>query len=222
LPIIDSWRRCSMLSISLAMTILLLASGAVDAFDRTLGIGVAGGYSSLLRRIASDPLSLHGACSRARLTYGFNDTWGLSAAGGMSWYQDHAPMISFTTEDEDGKIVTVPKHDVERTGLRTRDLALSLVYALDIMRVTPFLAMGVAATDTRVKIGTTAFASFDVALRFEVGFDVSPAEHFAIGIIAGFDNYLTDNSEYLSSTNILLSATFVRDIGNFGKAANKR
>ncbi len=222
MPIIGPWRRFSKLSASLAMTVLLLASGVVDAFDRTLGIGAAGGYSSLVRRVASEPPSLHGACARARLSYGFNDTWGLSAAGGMSWYQDHAPMISFTAENEDGEIVTGTKHDVERTELRTRDLALSLVYALDIMRVTPFLAMGVAVTDTRAKIGTIAVASFDVALRFDVGFDVSLAEHFAMGIIASFDNYLTDNSEYLSSTNILLSATFIWDIRNFGHAANKR
>ncbi len=219
---IGSWRRCSGLSASLAMTILLLASGTVDAFDRTLGIGAAGGYSTLIRRIASEPPSLHGANARARLRYGFNNTWGLFAAGGMSWYQDHAPMISFTTEDEDGEIVTGTKHDVKRAGLRTRDLALSLVYALDIMRVTPFLALGVAATNTRVKIGTTAVTSLDVAIRFEVGFDVALAEHFAMGIIAGFDNFLTDNSEYLSSTNILLSATFFWDLRNFGHAANKR
>ena len=203
MPIIGPWRRCSIFSASLAMTILLLASGTTDAFDRTLGIGGAGGYSSLVRRVASDPPSLHGANARARLSYGFNNTWGLFATGGMSWYQDHAPMISFTTEDEDGEIETGTKHDIKRTGLRTRDLALSLVYALDIMRVTPFLALGVAATNTRVKIGTIAVTSFDIALRFDVGFDVSLAEHFAMGIIASFDNYLTGNSEYLSSTNVL-------------------
>ena len=222
MPIIGPWRRCSILSASLATTILLLASETTDAFDRTLGIGGAGGYSSLVRRVASDPPSLHGANARARLSYGFNNTWGLSAAGGMSWYQDHAPMISFTTEDEDGEIETGTKHDVKRTGLRTRDLALSLVYALDIMRVTPFLALGVAATNTRVKIGTIAVTSFDIALRFDVGFDVSLAEHFAMGIIASFDNYLTGNSEYLSSTNVLMSATFFWDIRNFGNAADKR
>jgi hypothetical protein len=200
----------------------MLASGAADAFDRTLGIGAAGGYSSLLRRIVSDPDSLHGACARARLSYGFNDTWGLSAAGGMSWYQDYAPMISFATENEDGEIVTETTHDIKRTELRTRDLALSLVYALDIMRVTPFLAMGVAATQTRVKMGTVAQSSFDIALRFDVGFDVSLAENFAMGIIASFDNYLTGNSEYLSATDIMLSATFLWDIRNFGHTGNKR
>ena len=222
MPIIGPWRLRSRLSVSLAMTILLLASGAVDAFDRTLGIEAAGGYSSLVRRVASDPPSLHGANARARLSYGFNDTWGLAATGGMSWYQDHAPMISFTTENEDGEIESGTKHDVERTELRIRDLALSLVYALDIMRVTPFLALGIAAANTREKIGTTAVASFDVAIRFDVGFDVSLAEHFAMGIIASFDKYLTDNSEYLSSTNVLLSATFVWDVRNFGHADNKR
>lgn len=222
MPITGTWRRNSRLSVTLAITILMLASGAADAFDRTLGIGAAGGYSSLLRRIVSDPDSLHGACARARLSYGFNDTWGLSAAGGMSWYQDYAPVISFTTENEDGEIVTETTHDIKRTELRTRDLALSLVYAVDIMRVTPFLAMGVAATQTRVKMGTVAQSNFDIALRFDVGFDVSLAENFAMGIIASFDNYLTGNSEYLSATDIMLSATFLWDIRNFGHTGNKR
>ena len=220
MPITGTWRRNSRLSASLAMTILLLASGAADAFDRTLGIGAAGGYSSLFRRVVSDPDSLHGACARTRLSYGFSDTWGLSAAGGMSWYQDYAPMISITTENEDGEIVTEATHDIKRTELRIRDLALSLVYALDIMRVTPFLAMGVAATQTRVKMGTVAQSSFDIALRFDVGFDVSLAENFAMGIIASFDNYLTGNSEYLSATDIMLSATFLWDIRNFGHAGD--
>lgn len=186
-----------------------------------LNVSADAGYSLILPEGFAYPSYIHGAAARARLGYGFDDTWGVEGSLGLSWYQPYTPYNKLTVTDKDGTSTTYEKGTpVEQ--LRIQDLALMATYAVDVYRVTPTLALGVSSArilETKNDLVSTAH---DLAIRFEVSLDVSVVPVFSLGVQFGLDSFLLGSSPYTTRNNFLIRATFHWDVRNLGRSENTR
>jgi hypothetical protein len=203
-------RRCrTVLAAALAVAALAPAGAAASEWEGLFGLEVGGGYAAASLRTAASPSVLSGGAVRARLSYGLTDALGVAATGQMAWYQSRRPIASIEYEDETGALVSALGYGAEVTDTELRDIGVSLVYALDVMRVVPFLGAGVASMQVLERSAGVLRVDHDVVLRFEIGADIAALPRFRIGASAVFDIFLTQRSELSAQTVILLRAAFV-------------
>lgn len=207
--------------LSAALTAALAATalsspGPAAGFDKRLAIGAGGGYSQLFRRQATDPTSTYGGGAAAHITFGLTDTFGISLGGGMAWFGGYTPAVPMDTVDEDGEPVTVYVKGPETTDLTAWDLALSLIYAIDVTLVVPYLEIGAVAARVAERQDGAEVVDLEVGMRTNMGFDYLLFDHLSLGAAAGIDTYFTGNSGYSSRLNFLVRLTVVWDLGELG------
>lgn len=197
-------------------TAALSSSGPTVAFDKRLAIGAGGGYSQLVRRQPTDPTSAYGGGAAAHITFGLTDTFGLSLGGAMAWYGGYIPAVPMETVDENGEPTTIYVKGPETSDLTTWDLALSLIYAIDVTRIVPYLEIGAVAVRVAERLDGTEEVDLEVGMRIALGFDYLLLDHLSLGAAGGIDTYFTGTSGYGSRLAFLVRATLVWDLGELG------
>ena len=202
-----------------ALSVCLLATAlapGLHAFDRQLGVGAGGGFYQLQRRQISDPAAAYGGGTSLRLSYGLNDTFGVAAEIGAAWFGSYTPIVPIDATDEDGNPITTYLRGEPIDSLAVYDLALSLVYAIDVTRAVPYLAVGSISTRVSETRGDADVVDYEVGLRAEIGADITLVEHLTAGVAARLDTYFTDNSAYSGAVSIFLRLSFVWDLAELG------
>ena len=141
----------------------------------------------------------------------------MSIAGGMAWFGPYTPQIPTETEDENGDPITVYVNGPEITELSVWDLALNLVWAIDVSRVVPFFSLGAVAARVAERQAGAQVTDVDVGLRVDLGFDYELVEHLSLGALAGLDTYFTGKSQYGSSFHFTVRLTVFWDLAELGR-----
>ena len=206
-----TWRKgpCAVLVAALAAAALAPESIAASEWEGVFGLEAGGGYTVASLRSAASPGSLNGGAVRARLFYGLTDWLGVAATGQIAWFEDRRPLATINYEDETGALMSALGYGGEITRTRLQDLGASFIYALDVLRVVPFLAAGVASMRAVEEAAGVERVEHDVVLRFEVGADIAAMERFWIGASVVFDIFLTQRAEISGQTAILIRAAVV-------------
>jgi hypothetical protein len=179
------------------------------AWEGAIGLEAGGGYAIAAPRTAAAPSSLSGGAFRARIWYGLTDALGVAVTGQISWFQGRRPLSEIQYEDETGALVSGLGYGAAITQTRLQDLGGSLIYALDVLRVVPFLAAGVASLRAVETGAAGERIEHDVVLRFEIGVDVAALARFRIGASATFDTFLTQRADFTAQTAFLIRAAVV-------------
>jgi len=215
--------RGQMLIVSLAAAAgLLVLSGPSLAYPG-INAGADAGYSLILPTGMVYPSAIHGAAARARIGYGFDETWGIEAGLGLSWYQPYTPYTKVEREADDKSGTTVTYYKgAPVEGLRIQDVALALSYAIDTYRLRPTLALGVSSARILETKGGQVETSHDLAIRLELAVDVAVNRIVSLGAAISLDTFLLGNSPYETRNNFLLRATFHWDVSNLGRRRKSR
>jgi hypothetical protein len=192
---------------------------AAQAFDQRLGIGVGGDYSQLFRRQATDPLSAYGGGANVYIQYGFTDAFGASVAAGMAWFGGYVPIVPVAAIDENGEQVTVFQRGPQVDDIQLWDLALSLIYAIDVTRVVPYFALGVVSARIAETHAGQSVVDYEIGMRTDLGFDYKLLRHLTLGAAAGMDTYFTDSSGYSSRFEFIVRVTVIWDLCELGPRA---
>ncbi|MFO8074336.1 MAG: hypothetical protein R6V85_20935 [Polyangia bacterium] len=197
-----------------ALSLLALVSLATPAraLEGELRLAAEGRYSQLLRRSASDPSLAHGGGPGIQLLYGLSDAWMVSAAGSLGWFAPWVPRIPTEIVNEEGERVPVLARGDRHDGILAAEMVLSVLYALDVMRVLPYFGAGVISARLGERRAGERFVDWEVGLRFEVGLDYDALEHISIGAAARFDTYFTTRSAYIGKNTFLARITFRWDL----------
>jgi hypothetical protein len=188
-----------------------------EAFDKRLALGVGGGYSQLFRAIATDPTSAYGGGGNVHLTYGFDDAFGITAQYRMAWFGSYTPLEPYSTTDEDGEPVVVYQYGQPVSELTVWDAALCLVYAIDVMRAVPYIAVGAVGARIAERRGPADLVDYELGLRTDLGFDFMLLKHMSLGASAGMDTFFTGASGYVSTFSFLVRASLVFDLCELGR-----
>jgi len=199
----------ALLAAAAATSVLVPDRAAAADWEGVFGLEVGGGYAVASPRTAATPSALNGGALRARLFYGFTDALGVAITGQMAWFEARRPVASIEYEDETGDLVTGMGYGDKVARTRLQDLGGSLVYTLDVLRVIPFLAAGVASMRTVEEAAAVERVEHDVVLRFEIGVDIAALDWFWIGASAVFDTFLTQRADFTAQTTILIRAAVV-------------
>jgi hypothetical protein len=195
-----------------AVAALVPDRAAASDWEGLLGVEVGGGYSIASPSAAAVPSALNGGAFRARLTYGLTDAFGLAITGQLAWFEDRRPVSAFEYEDETGALVSSLGYGDAITRTRLQDLGGSIIYAVDVLRVVPFLAGGLASMRAVEECAGEERVEHDVVLRFEIGADVLALDWFKIGASVVFDMFLTQRADFTSQTTILIRAAVIFDL----------
>lgn len=191
---------------------MLAAPLPAAAFGGLLNVGAEGGYSQLYRASGSDPLYLHGGGAGAFATYGFTDSWGITLEGETIWYVPYMRAKTVKNENGEDKIKEGPAVN----DIAVRGAALSIVYAIDVLRATPYISVGGGAFRVSELILSREYASWDAIFRIQVGCDYLLLEHMAMGIAFRYDTFLLGATEFTSTMNVFLRVSMVFDLGGLG------
>jgi len=207
------------------VTALLALSCALLAFQRPAaaadfvgdcGIELGAGYANAALTSAASPSAPNGGAVRARISYGITDAFGVAAAAQISWLESRRPIVATEYEDDTGALVSGFAFGGEIARTRLQELGLGVVYALDILRVVPFVSAGVSSLRTVEEVDSAKTVDYDAVLWLEVGADLSLTEHILIGASAVFDLFLSDRTAFSGQTVLLVRAGFTFDLGKVG------
>jgi len=189
--------------------IILLTPARLQAFEDTLSLGAETGYSFLYLRQPANTLATSGSKSQINLFWGISDCIGVNASVSMAWYFDYAPVITVETIDEEGVATTHLKYGAPVTRIMINDFALSLVYAFDIMRVVPFVSIGILSARVAETRNKNKTADNELGMRLTFGADYTVKKNLTLGAVIERNTHTSKISNYKSQTAILLRATYV-------------
>ena len=155
--------------------------------------------------------------------YGFTDSLGISVEVGRTWYQSYSvesPKAGDQTDTDegDGKEVSEEgddENEEEKTEIvskrrpETTSLGLSIVYTLDVMRAMPFLSVGMAYVRIEEGMNEGQRVDYELGLRFCIGVEYMMSDRFALGVLGGYDRYITDTYEYGGRMAVVARISFV-------------
>ncbi|MCK9463535.1 MAG: outer membrane beta-barrel protein [Proteobacteria bacterium] len=204
--------RAALVAAAFAVVALVPEHAGASEWQGLFGVEVGGGYSIASPSKAAVPSSLNGGALRARLTYGLTDAFGLAITGQLAWFEHRRPVSALEYEDETGALVSALGYGDEIARTRLQDLGGSIIYAVDVLRVVPFLAAGIASMRAVEECAGEERVEHDVVLRFEIGADFLALDWFRIGASAVFDMFLTQRADFTAQTTILIRAAVVFDL----------
>jgi hypothetical protein len=190
-----------------ATALLAPSRAAATDLDGLVGVEIGGGYANAAPKSASNPSALLGGAVRARISYGLTDAVGLVATGQIAWLQPRRPIVEVEYEDESGALVTGAAYGAEITRTRLQSLGLGIVYALDVLRVIPFLSAGIASVRAVEAADGEERVDYDAALWFEAGADWAIDDRFRIGASAIYDVLLAGHAELTADVELILRAS---------------
>jgi hypothetical protein len=182
-----------------------------SGFSRQLWTGLDVGYSGTYVKEDTFPSIFDGLSFGANLFYGFNRFVGLSLEGAFDLHRAHTRYE--IVEVQSGATQTVlgwaPGPKVSKYFLSST--ALSVVYALDVMRVLPFVSIGVLGVRIDRKIDGQHQAEYDVGMRINLGFHYVFNTRFGLGALFTYDQHLYTNSDHKRRMAVLIRGTVVFD-----------
>lgn len=169
---------------------------------------------------------VRGGGFRAHSVYGLTDSFGISLEGGRSWYQGYSVELAKagdqmdTDSGEDESEEDTEQKEQERSSFskkrsRTSSLSLSVVYALDVMRAMPFLSIGVTSFRIEDETDDKRTVDYEIGLRFCIGVEYMLSERFALGVLGGYDRFVTDTHDYKGDISLTARISFVIGAGRF-------
>ncbi len=171
-------------------------SGRADAFElsSTLHLGAHVGYSGTYADTSKYPNIFNGAAFGLQGMYGFNESVALLLEGTFDWHAKYTSYVKdeVTNEDKEVSMEWVAKSAVEHYYLTT--WALSIVYAVDVTRVVPYLLAGTVGMRMDRTVDGVHDAAFGFGLRLGGGFDYC-FERLTIGAGITSDRYYVGNSD---------------------------
>ena len=216
------------IGIGVVFAAALLLPRQLPAFEKSLRVGANIGYSANGRREALPPDTVHGAAFGFFLTYGITDSIGVSIDGSLDWHPAYRvyTLGEVPAPDATGPDDLVVGHvaDYQVTRSYLSELALSVVYVIDVMDLLPFLLLGVSgARQDRIakreaEKGTLIEyqGGYVVGVRFGLGFDYMLLEQLGLGAQLASDIFLTNQIEFKGRLTVLARVTLVFDVSNFG------
>jgi hypothetical protein len=178
--------------------------------DKNVKFGLDVGYGAGTGEIDE---TAHGIAFGGFFNFNFDNRWGLGLDLNRDWYFVTETVVVDEPGGEGGTEAPDPGFDEESGATETRNtitgvtnMALSVVYAIDVMRVVPFFALGV--------VGQLAtLDEYNIGARIGLGFDYLITENMGIGAVFHGDIFFLGNSEYQGRSAVLFRATFNFDVG---------
>ncbi len=188
-----------------------------QGYGGQLGVGAEAGYCASGRIEDTPPGSVHGGAFGAHLTYGFNDSWGISAEGNFDL---HTPYVIYKKGEVEGEVPGVTEVDwvedlsVDRSFASS--VTLSVVYIVDVMRMLPFIALGVNGVRVDQRSGSVTRTGYAFGVRISLGVDYMLTDNLGLGAVLHYDNNIVGRSDFLRRIEILARITFFFDVANLG------
>ena len=180
-------------------------------FAGQLGAGVDVGYSATFKSGDASPDILDGLAVGAHLTYGITKSFGLSFEGDFDWHPDYI-MQTLQAYQEAEEVVVGYLDSAAVTRCFLTSVAASVVYAIDVMRVVPYLALGLVGTRSDQEINSRHIAEYDLGIRVSFGFTYALFDHLLLGAVLHSDTYLLSTTPYNTRIAVLANVTFAFDI----------
>ncbi|MCP4674981.1 MAG: hypothetical protein GY854_05650 [Deltaproteobacteria bacterium] len=220
-----------MTSIALAM---MLLPCALEAYGGHLGLGVEGGYVATGRDSGSPPEMVHGGALGAHITYGFTDSWGISLQGDVNWHTPYTVSVlgelaaepqadtetDTETDTEEKTSVGYVEGDSVDASIAT-SVSLSLIYIVDVMRMQPFIDIGITGARVDQRMGDWLLTNFELGVRMGLGVDFMLFEYLGLGAAIYNDLYFIGDTDFSSRMEILARFTFFFDVGKLGRRSKE-
>ncbi len=216
-------------SVLLIIALAMILPQTSRAFEKSLRIGVNGGYGASARREDTPPGTIHGTAFGIFLVYGISSSWGISIESNLDWhspsriYKRGVVPASDPTGPQDSELGHVGDYDVTRSYLS--GITLSAVYAIDVSDIFPFFLLGVTGVrqdriiEREIENGLLIEyqGAYALGLRFGIGFDYMLLKSLGLGAVLSSDIFLTDATDFKGRLTVLARITLVFDVSNFGK-----
>ncbi len=190
-------------------------------YDGLTAIGATGGYSSMLREGSEPPLLLNGGSFGLEINHRLDRRFFVGAGFGFDFQPSFITYEAVVVDDDDEPYLAWSEQGrVKGSNLKT--LSLQLGYALDIMRIIPYIAVGVIGVhESRVfkqldDEASSRISEFVLGGRLDLGADYFACPYLALGIAIHNDVYFLGKSDFQSRFAVLFKLSFVLDVGKFG------
>ena len=192
--------RTSLRSTVLPLPLFLLlysipaASSAGDLKD-TLQLGIHVGYSGTYIDPAVSPNIFNGVAVGAQVVWAINDFVALAWDAAFDWhrnYQEHH-YKEYKNDDDEISMEWLPGPQIGRYFVSTT--ALSIVYAIDVCRVVPYLTAGLSGARVDRDVNDVHEAGYTLGLRLGGGFDYY-FKTFTLGGGITSDKYYFGNADH--------------------------
>jgi hypothetical protein len=199
------------LATALALMGLLLLSPAAHGFSKTLLIGPDVGYSGTFLSKKTFPYVFDGVSLGAHLTYGITSFFGVDIEGAFDLHKDYQTLHEDVVENEDGTVGWAWIKGPKITKYYLTSWAASLVYALDVLRVVPYLTAGATGARIDRRWDGKHRADYEVGLRLGIGFDFGVFKYFGLGAIVFSDWYYKGTSNHNRRVAFMLRISLAYD-----------
>lgn len=179
-----------------AAIVLTLLPATGDGFAKQLLLGAEVGYSGTFLSKDVFPYIFDGVALGAHLTYGITSVVGVCVEGSFDLHKDHvtAEKQVIVNEDNEQELKWVEGPKVTNYFLSTT--ALSLVYAIDVLRVVPFLTAGIVGARIDRRVNGEHEKDFEAGVRLSIGFDYALLKHLALGAMVLTDRFYFGTSPH--------------------------
>ena len=195
---VSLWRGVRYLPpVALTVAIILIFFPSRGAgFAKQLLLGGEVGYSGTFLSKDVFPYVFDGLALGAHLTYGITSVVGVCIEGSFDLHKDHvtAEKQVVVNEDNEQELKWVEGPKVTNYFLSTT--ALSVVYAIDVLRVVPFLTAGIVGARIDRRVDGEHEKDFEAGLRFSLGFDYALLKHLALGAMVLTDRFYFGTSPH--------------------------
>ena len=180
--------------------ILFLSSTVPSAspageLQETLQLGIHIGYSGTYVDPAVSPNIFDGGAVGAHVVFGINDVVAVAWDAAFDWHRSYREYNYKEYENEDGEVSMewLPGAKIRRYFVSTT--ALSVLYAIDISRVVPYLVAGVSGARVDRDVNDVHDAGYALGLRVGGGFDYY-FRRFTVGVGITSDKYYLGNTDH--------------------------
>ena len=208
-------RKCRIYRIAILPALFALTLFAMPCsgfgFGKQLLAGLDVGYCGTYVQEDTFPSIFDGLSFGIHVLYGFNDFVGLSLEGAFDLHRSHTRYEIVEVQRGGNQTVLDWDEGPKVSNYYLSSTALSVVYALDVMRVVPFLSLGVMGARIDRKIDGQHRAEYDVGMRINVGFNYVFNNRFGLGTLFTYDQHIYANSDHKRRMTLLIRGSLVFD-----------
>ena len=177
-------------------------------FQDTLQIGIHAGYSGTYIAPSVSPNIFNGVAVGAQVVFGINDFVGIAWDAAFDWHPSYREYLYEEYQNDDGNLSMEwqPGPRIDRYFVSTT--ALSLVYAIDVSRVVPYLTAGVSGARVDRDLDGVHEAQYALGVRLGGGFDYYFSK-FTLGGGVTYDKYLYGNTDHDARALFLLRISYL-------------
>jgi hypothetical protein len=200
---------------------VVLSPKIINGYERNTGFGGEIGYCASDRAESGLPELVHGGALGLHLTYGITETWGISLEGNLDWYPPYQTYVldQVIVETEDGDTDTLVGwvHGPWIGSSFLTSATASIIYMIDIMRVLPYVAVGLNASRSILKSGARYYKGSELGLRVSVGADYMFSPISGAGLALHEDISLVGTSAFSNRLAIMVRFIYFFNVENFVK-----